>query len=88
IYSVVVINGPLGLGGPEVGLLRGWTDVVLFAIRWGRTPRSIARGVLGLLESDASASVPVRSVLTQVDLKKHAGYRFGDSADLLLERTS
>jgi uncharacterized protein involved in exopolysaccharide biosynthesis/Mrp family chromosome partitioning ATPase len=88
IYSVVIINGPLGLGGPEARLLTGWADMVLFAIRWGKTRRSIARGVLELLASDASISVPVGSVLTQVNLKKHAGYRFGDSADLLLERTS
>jgi Mrp family chromosome partitioning ATPase len=87
IYSVVVINGPLGLGGPEAKLLAGWADAVLFAIRWGGTRRSIARGVLELLASDVSASVPVGSVLTRVNLRKHAGYRFGDSADLLLERT-
>ena len=83
IYSVVIINGPLGLGGPEARLLTGWADAVLFAVRWGRTRRSIARGVLELLMSDASVSVPVGSVLTQVNLKKHAGYRFRDSADLL-----
>ncbi|CCV06982.1 Exopolysaccharide biosynthesis protein [Mesorhizobium metallidurans STM 2683] len=86
IYSIVIINGPLGLGGPEAGLLTGWADMVLFAIRWGKTRRSIARGVLEPLASDASVSVPVGSVLTQVNLKKHAGYHFGDSADLLLEK--
>ncbi|MGX9118462.1 GumC family protein [Mesorhizobium sp. BHbsci] len=86
IYSVVIINGPLGLGGPEARLLTGWANVVLFAVRWGKTRRSIARGVLDLLVGDASAPVPVGSVLTQVNLKKHAGYQFGDSADLLLER--
>lgn len=88
IYSVVIINGPLGLGGPEAGLLTSWADAVLFAIRWGKTRRSIARGVLQPLTGDASVSVPVGSVLTQVNLKKHAGYHFGDSADLLLERAS
>ncbi|MCV3208337.1 exopolysaccharide transport family protein [Mesorhizobium sp. YC-39] len=88
IYNVVIINGPLGLAGPEAGLLTGWADAVLFAIRWGKTRRSIARGVLEPLASDASTSIPVGSVLTQVDLKKHAGYHFGDSADLLLERAS
>jgi Mrp family chromosome partitioning ATPase len=87
IYRVVIINGPVGLGGPEARLLTGWADAVLFAIRWGKTPRSIARGVLELLVSSASVSVPLGSVLTQVNLRKHAGYRFGDSADLLLERT-
>ncbi|RWQ39277.1 MAG: exopolysaccharide biosynthesis protein [Mesorhizobium sp.] len=88
IYSVVIINGPVGLGGPEAGLLTGWADAVLFAVRWGRTRRSMARGVLETLASDASVSVPVGSVLTQVNLKKHASYQFGDSADLLLEEPS
>jgi uncharacterized protein involved in exopolysaccharide biosynthesis/Mrp family chromosome partitioning ATPase len=88
IYSVVIINGPVGLGGPEAGLLTGWADAVLFAIRWGRTRRSMARGVLETLASDASVSAPVGSVLTQVNLKKHASYQFGDSADLLLEEPS
>ncbi|MER9019055.1 Wzz/FepE/Etk N-terminal domain-containing protein [Mesorhizobium sp. M0898] len=87
IYRVVIINGPLGLEGPEARLLTGWGDVVLFAVRWAKTRRSIARGVLDLLAGDAPASVPVASVLTKVNLRKHAGYRFGDSADLLLERT-
>jgi len=87
-YSIVIINGPLGLAGPEARFLTGWADVVLFAVCWGRTRQSIARGVLELLESDASVSVPVGSVLTRVNLKQHAGYRFGDRADLLLERTS
>lgn len=85
VYRVVIINGPLGLEGPEARLLTGWGDVVLFAIRWAKTRRSIARGVLDLLAGDTPASVPVASVLTKVNLRKHAGYRFGDSADLLLE---
>lgn len=88
MYSIVIINGPLGLGGPEARLLTGWADAVLFAVHWARTRRSIARGVLQLLTEDETAQVPVGSVLTQVNLRKHAGYRFGDSADLLLERTS
>jgi uncharacterized protein involved in exopolysaccharide biosynthesis/Mrp family chromosome partitioning ATPase len=88
VYNVVIINGPLGLGGPEARLLTGWADAVLFAVRWDKTRRSIARGVLQLLTGDETAQVPIGSVLTQVNLKKHAGYRFGDSADLLLERTS
>lgn len=84
VYDVVIINGPLGLGGPETRLLKRWADAVLFAVRWAKTRRSIARGVLESLR--VGGSVPVASVLTQVNLKRHAGYRLGDNADLLLER--
>ncbi|AZO41496.1 exopolysaccharide biosynthesis protein [Mesorhizobium sp. M7D.F.Ca.US.005.01.1.1] len=86
VYDVVIINGPLGLGGPETRLLKRWAHAVLFAVRWANTRRSIARGVLGSLQAGGSVTIPVATVLTQVNLKKHAGYRLGDSADLLLAR--
>ncbi|UVK51335.1 exopolysaccharide transport family protein [Mesorhizobium sp. AR02] len=86
VYDVVIMNGPLGLGGPETRLLKRWADAVLFAVRWARTRRSIARGVLESLRAGGSVTAPVGSVLTQVNLKRHAGYRLGDSADLLLEK--
>lgn len=87
-YSLVILNGPSGVARPEARLMTGWVDAVLLAVRWGKTPRNIARTVLefiGIGENlpwNLPAS-PV-SVLTQVNLKQHAGYRFGDSGDLLL----
>ncbi|WP_214473685.1 exopolysaccharide transport family protein [Mesorhizobium sp. dw_380] len=86
VYDVVIINGPLGLGGPETRLLKRWAHAVLFAVRWASTRRGIARGVLGSLQAGGSATIPVGAVLTQVNLKKQAGYRLGDSADLLLAK--
>ncbi|TJV68677.1 MAG: exopolysaccharide biosynthesis protein [Mesorhizobium sp.] len=87
-YSVVVLNGPSGLGRPEARFLTEWADVVLFAVRWAKTRRHVARGVLELLQGDGSVPVPVGSVLTRVNLRKHAGYRLGDSADLLREKVT
>ncbi|CAN7667788.1 GumC family protein [Mesorhizobium caraganae] len=84
VYSLVVLNGPPGLGGPESRLLAGWADSVLFAVRWAKTPRNVARGVLELLQPEEPGSVPVGTVLTQVNLKQHAAYHFGDGGDLLL----
>ncbi|MDX8523687.1 exopolysaccharide transport family protein [Mesorhizobium sp. MSK_1335] len=85
-YSLIIINGPSGLAGPEARFLTSWADAILLAIRWNRTPRDIARGVLELLQRDGAVSIPIGSVLTRVNLKRHAKYRFGDSADLLLAR--
>jgi Mrp family chromosome partitioning ATPase len=85
-YSLVIINGPSGLAGPEARFLTSWADAILLAIRWNRTPRDIARGVLELLQRDGASSIPIGSVLTRVNLKRHAKYRFGDSGDLLLTR--
>ncbi|CDX43478.1 Lipopolysaccharide biosynthesis protein [Mesorhizobium sp. SOD10] len=85
-YSLVIINGPSGLAGPEARFLTSWADAILLAIRWNSTPRDIARGVLELLQRDGASSIPIGSVLTRVDLKRHAKFRFGDSGDLLLAR--
>ncbi|RVB78514.1 exopolysaccharide biosynthesis protein [Mesorhizobium sp. M7A.F.Ca.CA.004.06.1.1] len=85
-YRIVIINLPSALGRPEAKFLPGWADVVLFAIRWRKTPRTLARGVLELLQGNGSLAIPVGSVLTRVNLKKHAGYRLEDSADLLREQ--
>ncbi len=83
-YDLVVLNGRPALEGPESRLLTSWADSVLFAVRWARTPRSIARNILGALQPDGPRSVPVGIVLTEVNLKQHAKHRFGDSGDLLL----
>ncbi|TPI09031.1 exopolysaccharide biosynthesis protein [Mesorhizobium sp. B4-1-3] len=85
-YNFVVLNGPPGLEGPESRLLTSWADCVLFAVRWGSTPRSVARSILESLQPDGPGSIPVGTVLTRVNLKQHAQHRFGDSGDLLLAR--
>jgi len=87
-YSVVIIDGPSGLAGPEARFLTGWADVVLLAVRWGETRRNIARSVLEFIgvEENLPWNPPAStvSVLTQVNLKQHASYRFEDGGDLLL----
>ncbi|MDX8534093.1 exopolysaccharide transport family protein [Mesorhizobium sp. VK25A] len=83
-YNLVILNGLPGLEGPESRLLTSWVDSVVFAVRWAKTPRSIARGILVSLQPDGAGSVPVGIALTDVNLKQHAKYHFGDSGDLLL----
>ncbi|WP_434721506.1 GumC family protein [Mesorhizobium sp. RIZ17] len=86
-YTLVVLNGPSGLARPEARLLSSWADAVLLAVRWGKTPRDIARSVvefIGVEDLPWNLPASLVSVLTQVNLKQHAGYRFGDSAGLLL----
>ncbi|WEK49003.1 MAG: polysaccharide biosynthesis tyrosine autokinase [Candidatus Kaistia colombiensis] len=86
-YTVVIIDGPSGRDGPEATLVTGWADAILYAVRWGVTPRSLARNVLDRIGGNHpfdDRTPPVVSVLIQVSLKQHAGFRFGDSGDLLL----
>ena len=90
-YDCVVIDsGPL-LSATEARLLASMVDKVLFAIRWGSTPREVAQNALGLLRSSAPEGKDLRgsiaAVITQVDLEMHARYWYGDLGENLLHVT-
>jgi hypothetical protein len=64
-------------------------DSVLFAVKWGATPRETAQNALGLLRRSTFKADDLQgriaAVITQVDLKKHARYRYGDFSENLLQ---
>lgn len=79
-YDLVVVNAMTCLEGPEVRILSAHADLVLFAVGWGKTSRDLASSAITRVRV---GDVPLMAVLTNVDLRKHAGYGFGDSGDLL-----
>jgi len=82
-YDCVVIDSAPLLSATEARLLASMVDKVLFAVKWGSTPREVAQNALGLLRrSDLRDAVT--AVITQVDLKRHARYRYGDFSENLL----
>ena len=86
-YDCVVIDsGPL-LGTTEVRLLAPMVDKVLFAVKWGSTRREVAQSALRLLRHSEFGANDLRdltsAVITQVDLKRHARYRYGDFGESL-----
>jgi uncharacterized protein involved in exopolysaccharide biosynthesis/Mrp family chromosome partitioning ATPase len=89
-YDLVIMDGPSVLDGMEVRLLTGKADKILFAVRWGSTPRETVRTALNLIETcdphDATCTDKSISILTRVNLRQHARYRFADQGDLLFGR--
>jgi MinD-like ATPase involved in chromosome partitioning or flagellar assembly len=86
-YDCVIIDGPPLLGAAEARLLPSLVDRLLLVVRWGRTRREIARNAMALLR-DSGCLKEARndfaaSILTQVDLKRHARYRYGDVGEFL-----
>jgi polysaccharide biosynthesis transport protein len=81
-YDCVIMDGPSLLGIAEARLLATLADTVLFAVKWGTTRRDVARNALALLANpnDLGGERVARTVaiITQVDLKKHARFRYGD----------
>src|SRR5262249_10716251 len=88
-YDCIFIDGPPLLGVTEARLFAPLADKVLFVVKWGSTRRELAQSAANLLRSPASFDTEgvdlISAVVTQVDLKKHARYRYGDVAESLVE---
>ncbi|MBN9561507.1 MAG: AAA family ATPase [Alphaproteobacteria bacterium] len=89
-YDLVVIDGPPLLAVTEAQLLTAMVDRVLFAVRWGTTRQDVAQNALNLLRDprllgDELVSEMIAAVVTQVDLRRHARYRFGDTGESLMK---
>jgi succinoglycan biosynthesis transport protein ExoP len=84
-YDCVFIDGPPLMGITEARLLAPFADKCLFVIKWGSTRREVAQNALDLLSNplrpEKGCAVQVSALLTQVNLKEHAGYRYGDVAE-------
>jgi uncharacterized protein involved in exopolysaccharide biosynthesis/Mrp family chromosome partitioning ATPase len=87
-YDHVIIDGPPVLGAVEARLLPTIADRLLFVVKWGSTRREVIQNALSLLRDfgglNKDRSDFAMAILTQVDLKKHARYRFGDVGEFLV----
>ncbi len=84
---MVIDSAPL-LSATETRLLASRVDKVLFAVKWGSTRREVAQNALELVRRSAfggdDRQEAITAVITQVDLKMHARYRYGDFSENLL----
>jgi len=87
-YDCVIIDGPPALGAVEARLLPSIVDKLLFVVKWGSTRRELAKNALrwlrdsGCLNNDPGDIAT--AIVTQVDLKRHARYRFGDIGEVVV----
>ncbi|MEO8317450.1 MAG: AAA family ATPase [Bradyrhizobium sp.] len=89
-YDSIIIDGPPLLVTTEARLLAPMVDKVLLVVKWGGTRREVAQNAMSLLlrnpndGSDKSAPVSA-AILTQVNLKEHASYHYGDFGEALVK---
>jgi len=88
-YDCVIIDGPPVLGSVEARLLPSIVDKLLLVVKWGSTRREVAQNALSLLRDsgclDMDRSDLAIAIVTQVDLKRHARYRYGDVGEFLVK---
>lgn len=87
-YDAVIIDGPPVLGAVEARLLPAVADKLLFVVKWGSTRREVSRNAVSLLRDagclDNARGDFAMSVLTRVDLREHARYRYGDVGEFMV----
>jgi polysaccharide biosynthesis transport protein len=84
-YDCVIIDSQPVLGSTETRLLAAMADEVFFVVKWGSTGRELAQNALNLLRRPGGAPAQqlrhVNALISQVDLKKHARYGYGDAGE-------
>jgi Mrp family chromosome partitioning ATPase len=87
-YDCVIIDGPPVLGAVEARLLPSIVDKLLLVVKWESTRREVAQNAVSLLREsgclDKNRNDLALAIVTQVDLKRHARYRYGDVGEFLV----
>lgn len=75
-YDIVIIDVPPVLAVSDALATAENVDAVLFAVRWGSTPKEVVKsGVKALRDARVNT---VGAVLTRVDFERQARYGYGD----------
>ena len=75
-YDYVIIDSPPVASVADTKVAAQLVDKVAFVVQWGKTVESAARDSLQSLRE--AGIEPAGAVLTQIDLRKHAQYGYGD----------
>lgn len=77
-YDLILIDTPPLLAVADALVLTRYVDAAVLLVQWESTPRDAVKSTLDLLRKAHAPEGGV--VLTQVDVKKHAYYGYGDYA--------
>jgi polysaccharide biosynthesis transport protein len=75
-YDLVLLDTPPVMAVSDILVISKHVDAILFAVQWEKTPRSIVKSAVEQLRHTNARVAGV--VLTQVDVKRHQGYGYGD----------
>jgi Mrp family chromosome partitioning ATPase len=77
LYDYVILDSPPLMAVSDALVLAPQMDYVVYAARYDKTPRKVIKNALRQLAYGARSYAGC--VLTQVDLKRHARYDYGDA---------
>jgi polysaccharide biosynthesis transport protein len=75
-YDYIIIDTPPVMAVSDVIVLSPQADHVLYAVRYEKTPRRVLRTALRTFLH--TVKIPTSTIMTQVDVMRHARYGYGD----------
>jgi succinoglycan biosynthesis transport protein ExoP len=75
-FDLVILDAPPILAVLDALILGRLADLTVFAVQWGATPQPVIEAAARKLRMNVHGDVCL--VLSRVDLRQHARYRFGD----------
>jgi polysaccharide biosynthesis transport protein len=88
-YDCVFIDSSPLLGITETRLLATLVDSIIFVVKWGSTRREVVRNAGKVLRDalglDGNNVVRASALVTQVNLRRHADYRYGDVGEAFVK---
>lgn len=76
-YDLVVIDSPACLAVSDARQLASYSDQVIYAVAWDKTPREVVLG--GVKQFSDIGFDKLAFTLTNVDIKRHIRYGYGDT---------
>lgn len=76
-YDLVVIDTPACLAVSDARILATYSDQVIYAVAWDKTPREVVLG--GVKQFEDVGYTNLAFTLTNVDVKRHVRYGYGDT---------
>ncbi len=77
-YDLIIIDTPSCMAASDARVLARYADQALYSVAWNRTPREVvASGVKQFADMGYKS---LATVLTAVDVARHAKYGYGDTA--------
>jgi Mrp family chromosome partitioning ATPase len=77
-YDLVILDTPACLAVSDARLLANESDYTLYIVEWDKTPREVV--TTGVKQFSDFGYDNLSLVLSNVDVKRHARYGYGDTA--------
>ncbi len=76
-YDLVIIDSPACMAVPDARALERYSDQLLYAVLWNKTSHQVVHN--GISQFLKFGKPPIATVLTNINLKKHVQFGYGDS---------